>query len=325
MATELDDLIRKVQGLLAKAESTNFPEEAESCRQLAERLMWKHRIDAATFRESGASPADPVWREFPVCSAFSEYVSTYWSVCSAIISHFDCRGVARMGGAERLSEIVGWEAETRMVETTYTEFRLAFQAKLEPKVDRSLSDQINAYNLRSAGLEGRRIAQMLYGENTKALRSKVRNMFKREAELRGEDPKALLGEGPVKGFRRSFAQGFEMEVWSRLASMRRARGDASVGLVLASSKERVDEAFYQKYPAHRPVKPSGELGLDGAVNSHANCAKCKRAKSGYCRDHAWLRPGRTRVERLNHQAYDRGRVAARSVDLGAAGGRRIER
>jgi hypothetical protein len=48
------------------------------------------------------------------------------------------------------------------------------------------------------------------------------------------------------------------------------------------------------------------------------CEKCQRAKSGYCRDHSYLRPSTAQYrERAHSPAGERaGRAAARSVDLG---------
>lgn len=327
---DIDGLLRKVQALLAQADHPNTSAiEAETFRAKAEALMYKHRLDEAMFAQAQPMGVAPTWRNWPICDAASEYERVYRSVSSSIIQHFDCRGVFKQAartegyGWQYVMDACGYDSELRMAEMMWTEFMLAFQTKLEPKVDRSLSDQENAYRLRSAGLEGRRIAEMMYGQNTKALRSKVRNMFKREAERRGEDPRQLLGEGPVKGFRKSFADGFEVETWTRLAAMRRARGDApATTMVMADRKTKVDEAFYEKYPTLRPVKVAGSLDWK---DPRADCERCKRAKSGYCREHAWLRPAPMKEDRVNYAAYRRGRDAAASVDLGASPGRRLER
>ncbi len=45
--TKTESMVEKIQGLLAKAESTNFPEEAAAFRAGAEKLMLKHSIDEA--------------------------------------------------------------------------------------------------------------------------------------------------------------------------------------------------------------------------------------------------------------------------------------
>lgn len=54
------------------------------------------------------------------------------------------------------------------------------------------------------------------------------------------------------------------------------------------------------------------------VDPRANCERCQKAKSGYCREHSYLRPTSGRYyERAHSSAGERaGRRAAQSVDLG---------
>jgi hypothetical protein len=215
-------------------------------------------------------------------------------------------------------EVVGYESDLRFFEVLFTEAAMAFGKRLEPKYDPALSEQVNAYLMRSAGMEGRRIAMAMYGRDDKHLRPKVRKMFEAEAIARGEDPKPLLGRGVnVVQFRKSYADGFNYELWSRLGTAKLAAAQQETGLVLASRKDQIDEAFYERYPHYRPSpQPKGEVDGVGFV-SHENCPKCKAAKSGYCRDHSWLKPSaRQYVDRTNHVALRRGRAAAREVNLG---------
>ena len=52
-----DRALRRIRGLLAKAESTEFPDEAESLTAKAQELMTRHAVDAALL-EAGPSPTD---------------------------------------------------------------------------------------------------------------------------------------------------------------------------------------------------------------------------------------------------------------------------
>lgn len=325
---ELDDMLRKVQALLAKADdpATTVP-EAEAFREGAERLMQRYRIDEAMLNE--AKPLHlqihPTWREWTVCSTASEYASEHRGICSSVLAHFDLRGVFKTGRSEEGSwvwvvEAVGYDSDLRMAEVLHTSFAVAFGSRVEPKVDPKLPDSVNAYALRLAGMEGRRIADALYGPGSgdnKTLRSKVRRMFKDEAIRRGESPERLLGATSVKQFRRDFASSFETEVWSRLARMRRSLGEASQAMVLRDRVERVNEAFYERHPTLRPASGSNE---PYRAPNHG-CERCAKAKSGYCKEHAWLKPSRARAKTTstNWSAIDRGREAARSVDIGDPG------
>jgi hypothetical protein len=52
-------VLRRIRGLLAKAESSEFPEEAESLTAKAQELMTRHAVDAALLG-AGSAPADGV-------------------------------------------------------------------------------------------------------------------------------------------------------------------------------------------------------------------------------------------------------------------------
>jgi hypothetical protein len=328
--TKLDDMLRKVQALLARAEHPNTPvAEAEASRAKAEVLMFKYRIDETLTVQGSTVPGFiPEWRMFPLCDYYSEFQDIYRSMAATVVHHVGCQAVYRAvtvdngDGTTRYewqAEVVGYASDLRIVEVLYTACRLAFATKLEPKYDGTKTDQENAYAMRSAGMEGWRIAEAIYGRKDKALRPKVRAMFKAEALRLGEDPTVLLGKGnSVKLFRESFAKGFELEIWRRLNAMRTARGAEETGLVLASREEAIKEAFYDRYPQYRPVKVAG-TGTVGYVSPTESCAKCQKAKSGYCREHSYLRPSTRQAPKENYAAYDRGKQAARTADLGPTG------
>ena len=75
--------------------------------------------------------------------------------------------------------------------------------------------------------------------------------------------------------------------------------------------------FFAEYPHLRP----SESGRAEYVAPNKDCTKCKSAKSGYCREHQYLKPstGRGRPMAYNYEAASMGRDAARTVDLGPGG------
>lgn len=352
--TALDDMLRKVQALLRQADHPNTDAtEAQVFRNKAEALMMRYRIDEAMVAQKPDSGIAPRWGQFTVSAYRSPYRYYYQSIANAVMSHCDVRGVVdshQVG--ERYDydlmilrcDFVGFESDLRLVEVLYTDCMLAFQSRLEPGVDRSLDDQTNAYRLRRAGMEWNRITQALWGEDDHKHVVRARRAFLRESDVRGEDPSDYLGMGNnMKVFRESYANGFVSELGYRLYSMRASRGAESHGLVLAGRKEAIDAAFYKRYPRYAPPKPlpvgddeegAEEGGEASVARSHtrgtyvdprANCAKCQKAKSGFCRDHSYLRPSTARYrEAAYSQAGDSiGRRAARTVDLGSGGGRSL--
>lgn len=331
----LDKMLRKVAALLAQADHPNTtPTEADTFRAKAEALMFRYRIDEAmlsTAPGTNTPSENPVWHTFKVCRYSSEFATMYRLMAQDACRHVGVRYQTRhettyddqtgQGETWYVMECVGYASDHRIVEVLFVSMSLAFQQRLEPKFDPALSEQENAYNMRSAGMEGWRIAEAIYGSTEKKLRPKVRALFKKEAEARGEDPTVLLGKGnSVKAFREDYASGFVSTMSSRLSNMRASRGEDERGLVLAGRINNVEEAFYERYPKARPV--SGATGPYRAPNH--GCEKCSKAKSGYCRDHNYLKPRRARYGRdVNFAAYDRGSAAARTVDLGGGGGHRV--
>lgn len=302
---------------------------------------------------------------------------------------------------------VGFPSDIRIADALFTAAQVAFATRLEPKYDPELSEQENAYHMRKAGMEGWRIAEAIWGTRGKMVCCdkrdhwrtcvsceagrhdscelpsyndsnlyKARRLFKKEALERGEDPSVLLGQGnSMSVYRESYANGFYWELNQRLYHMRQSRGESSTELEIGGRKERIDAAFYERYPQYAPPKAAIGFGPEddssdedeertyrcphceeeverlvskcphcsrsiewpsGIGRSHArgtysdpraDCEKCQKAKSGYCRDHAYLRPSTARYRERSHNYAGEaaGRAAARSVDLGGGPRGRLER
>lgn len=318
----LDAILRKVQGLIARADHLNTPAaEAESSRAMAERLMEKYRIEEAQLGDAGKLPGYlPEWRTVDLCSYTSEFRNHYRTLMSVILNHLDVRAVSKYesvnGEPRMMMEICGYGTDLRFAEMLYLQASLAFGQKLEPKNDPDLSEQINAYQMRSAGMEARRIAEAIYGplgaDDWKPPTRKVKRLFKAESIARGEDPNVLLGQGNnMKTFRTSYADGFVNELHSRFRDMHNARM-MDGGIVMANRMENVKEAFYTRYPEYRPApRASAQIGETATSKP---CPKCAKAKSGACREHSYRMP-RQRERSVNYGAYARGREAARDVKL----------
>lgn len=361
--TDLDRMLTKVQGLLRQADHPNTgPTEAQTFRAKAEALMMRYRIDEAMLAQAPDSGVKPKWGEFLVCAYGSEYRYYYRYLAEAVLEHCGVRGVVEYvrgdgpnddgsWASELRCDFVGFESDLRLVRILYTECMLAFQSRLEPGYDANLSPQINAYRMRRAGMEWNRICEALFGPGTgeHRFRLRARRMFLKESDLQGTDPSPSLGMGTnMRVFRESYSNGFYSELASRLRRMRSSRWNTA-DTVLAGRTEAIDIAFYERYPQYAPPKPlpegtdpdagdaeSEEGGGSGSVaKSHARgtyvdprsaCSKCQKAKSGYCRDHAYMRPSsaRTTYRAFNYEADSLGRSAARRVDLGSeAGGRSL--
>lgn len=100
--------------------------------------------------------------------------------------------------------------------------------------------------------------------------------------------------------------------------MRQERSAEAGALVLKDAKNLVEEEFYGRFPELRPKTAIAW------TDPTKDCPKCQKAQSGYCREHSYLKPRKEKERQINMTAYDRGRDAARSVDLGPGARRRLD-
>lgn len=326
---------RQIALLLERANHPNTPEaEAESARSKADALMLTYQIEAALLEKASDREEKPVWAEVLVCRFDSPWRNYYVSLAREVARHV---GVRHMQGVVHPEEeqwswmafnVCGFQADVEVFEMLWSQTMLEFQRRFEPKYDPNLSDAVNAFLMRMAGMERRRIAAiMMPGWTTtnemKARTRKVTRLIKEGAAEMGESADDVLGRqgASIKTHRLSYATGFVHTLQSRMRRLRAERGADSRALVLSSRRERINEAFYDRYPSMRPAAPGTKVLGD----PRDECDKCKKTKSGYCRDHQWMRPStaRARESRVSMTAYDRGSRAAQAVDLGPGGRGRV--
>jgi hypothetical protein len=260
---KLDSMMRKINALLNRADHPNTPpEEADSARSMAERLMNKYRIEEEDLIKSGAlndEVSTPGHKIIIVCPADSPYYNTYYTVLHWVGKHCGIR-VHHQWGADPesgayslLGVLVGYEADIRYAETLFNNARMIFADRMEPKPKPDLSDMDNVYRMRSAGMERIKIAKIMGYGDTNSATAKVTNLYKKACKARGEDP-TLTGRGTsVTAYKEAYMTSFTNTLYNNLLNARNAAAQGGGGaLVLHDRKERVDEAFYQMYPGLRP-------------------------------------------------------------------------
>ena len=312
----LDKKMKTIQALLDRADHPNTPEgEADSCRAKAEEMMVKYRIEESELIASGALAAEtitPVDRIVNITPSASPYLNTYYNIMIYVAQHVGARMKYVWGwndGVHYLqARLIGYESDIRFAETLFTNARVVFADRMEPKPRADMTDQENVYRMRSAGMERIRIAKLMGYGDTNSATAKVTNMYKRECKKRGEDP-TLTGRGmSVKAFRESYSEGFLGEFYQQLWRARNAIDTGSAALVLAGRKEAVDEAYYERFPNERP-------GNERAIGE-GKASKNRRARA----DSAAMR---ARMDRMNSAAgragSNMGRKAAREVNVESSG------
>jgi hypothetical protein len=266
---DLAGKMNMIAALIAKAESTDFPEEAATYRAKAEELMARWRLEEEDLIRTSEGTILPVRRNVTIVSYASPFRHQYGWLFAAITRHVGVRYVGRWNSAtqEYFADVFGYDIDIRLLELIYNAARLVFAANLEPEVDTKLSDQDNVYRLRSAGIARNRIAQMLWGADLgkagHSAHAKVGALYRAACAERGEDAAVSGREVNAKTYREVYAREFVSSVERRLRVARDA-ADAAVGaLVSVDRGKRVDEAFYAAYPQYRPQEtppePTGKV------------------------------------------------------------------
>lgn len=109
-------VLHKVRSLLAKAESTSFPEEAEALTAKAQQLMDRHAIDRAMLAASDPGTAStPEGRRITVDAP---YAREKFQLLSEVARANRCRAV--LASYSRVATVVGFAEDQETVEMLYT-------------------------------------------------------------------------------------------------------------------------------------------------------------------------------------------------------------
>jgi hypothetical protein len=310
----------KVRALLAKAESAlalGNNGEAASYQAKAEELMVKYRIAEEEALATDPGSSAPVWKTITVMEGWDgEMGPWYITAISCIVRHTGCRTRAYIGeNDDTVADLVGYEGDVRFAEFLWTAVLLTFTTRINPTWDRNLPESENVYRLRNAGLERRVIADAAWGPgagHVAANRSKIQRIYLRECARRGEEPRATGLAHDTRTYREAYARTFVGHLNSRLMAARDAVDSINGGVVLHGRADRVDEAFYVRYPHLRPSTPTEP------VAPSAPCAKCTPERQ--CRKHrvtaAQMREYRRRYTSASARAGAvNGRAAADDVNL----------
>jgi hypothetical protein len=126
-ATPGDDrVLRRIRGLLAKAESTEFPEEAEALTAKAQELMTRHAVDAAVLEaavlSAGPSPAGGAAVVTRRVHVQDPYVRAKMQLLAAVAEANDVRLVwySTLG----IANLVGTRGDVAAVELLFTSLLL---------------------------------------------------------------------------------------------------------------------------------------------------------------------------------------------------------
>lgn len=130
-ATMQDTWINRVQGLIAKAESTEYPDEAEALMAKAQELMTRHAIDVAMLRaRDGDDRGVPVVEQVEVPAPYAKAKSSLL----AQIGQANSVEVVRHHGSPVKCSLVGFGDDVDATKTLFASMSLqaARAMRLEP-------------------------------------------------------------------------------------------------------------------------------------------------------------------------------------------------
>ncbi|GAA2261597.1 DUF2786 domain-containing protein [Streptomyces amakusaensis] len=107
-------MLARIRALLAKAEATNFPEEAEALTAKAQELMARHSLDEAALPRHAPDAAPSACR----IGVDAPYETAKAILLDAVASANRCRAV--WNSAFGFSTVVGFESDLESVELLYT-------------------------------------------------------------------------------------------------------------------------------------------------------------------------------------------------------------
>lgn len=317
---DLNKIMARVQALLAKADSSEFPAEATTYRAKAEEMMREYRIQEEQLIASDQVSILPEVHRFWLGPSHADgkrtYFQEWYSLAYDAGIHAGCMVSYKWGKDPETGQyglfavLVGYSGDLRLAEMVYSAARIVFGERLEPKPDPALSDQANAYRLRSAGINRDRAAEMLWGSTSHARAARIGALYKAECAERGETP-ALDGRGiQANLYRGEFASAFVETFRRRLREARDAADHNGGALTLAGRQDRIREAFWTEFPELRP-KPADEV----AKQERSPKTRKGRDPKPYWETAAYRREQERRWSSTGIAAREAGSTAARSVDL----------
>lgn len=312
----LEKMAAKIRALLAKAEATDFPEEAATYHERAEELRRKYQLAEESLIAEDAKSIMPVVREIVITNSSSPFYMDHFGLWSRVSRHFGVLFRARHAArGEVIATVVGYASDIRLVEGLYQTAWMTMVAQLEPSVDLSLSDEENVYRLRHSGMERNRIAKLLWGADMgqagHAAHARVGKLYAQACRKRGESASAA-GKGVNKTvYREKYAEEFVYRMGERLARARDAVDSQAGALVLPGREERVQEAFWAQFPDEHPEARKAARAAREAEEANLPAVKRKAPR--------WTKADQRRYDqRHNSEAARRGSAA------GAAAADKVE-
>lgn len=330
MSTKSEKMLERVRALLAKADGTRHPEEADAFRAKADELMTRYAIEewqVEMAQEGSQGRIKPIRKDFSMewFSARNPARDALWEIFYDVARHCRVKAVVQKygDGGRRTIPVIGMPQDLEYMDMLFTSLMLQLSQKIDPQPQADLSYEENLMLLKDAGMSWDEIAKRMIAkaegipstpafvsDDTLTIARRRDRMLKhyRTHCKRNNIPQTKRNH---QTYRRSFAQGFAWEIDDRLTALRSSQetlfgkksGEDSLALALRDISALVQDMLFEVFPDLKPHE------------SGCECAQCsaKRKPVRY----------RTDTRKSDFSARNAGQRAGREADLQGHPGRRM--
>lgn len=269
---EFNKVLDKVRALVAKAEGTDSPQEAEALQAKADELMQRYLIEEWQLAGTQPTGLKPTRIKVDIGEGDSPLLTETATLVNVIADFCKCSSVWMSGsgryGRQEYCWVYGYESDLRYFEMLYTTLYLHMSGAMFPKPDPSLSEGANIREMRNAGLNWNDVAEAFgwklqerNGSNTTyvhrttgdvkkwgAVVGRIKRLYAQEIKARGEEPFSLgRGGAGNLNFRLNAAQGYLHRIAQRLRETAGKRV-AGAELVLRDKSQNIADLLASEHP-----------------------------------------------------------------------------
>lgn len=325
---DLRKYLVRINALLAKAESSQYPEEAAAFTAKAHELMREYHIQEEELLAVDPTSVKPIHEMWTLSAVNSRFRYDYQELMREVAHHAEVLVKFVRAGDDWAVRAVGYEVDVRIAMMLWASVSESFQARVDVRYDAAVPEREMIYRLRASGIERQRVARIMWGEeigSKASAHAKVGRIYKEECADRGEEA-VLNGKGiDLATFRKAYAEAFKDRFEARLRRARDASGEAGT-MVFQGRKERVREAYWDLFPEDRPsrdldVRTATPIhGTGGSQEVEAPCEKCAKttSKTGKCQQHRPWVPTQAQLRAWHRQDYSAAAHAGKTAGRQAA-------
>lgn len=257
----MSDILERVGKLLNQADSVDGPER-EAFLNMANGLMFKHRIDEATARRTidggtARTSGKPIKFDIPFVGSINDFYDIHISVVMSFAELTGVQLVLEAGGSSLA--VFGYEDDCRYFQMLWTSAHLTFSTKLFPKWDGTQTAGDNIKAMAEAGFAWKRIWEM--GRSAGALgavpeppadNGKMKRLYAKACKEQGVERAPLTQRNAA--YRDSYAVGFKNTIRQRVQTMvwdqskMMAERGSGAELVLKKDADAIALLIEETYP-----------------------------------------------------------------------------